>query len=158
MLIRAFIPADTEAVVQLWNDCGLTRPWNNPYKDIERKLAVQPEMFLIGTENGEIVASAMFGYEGHRGWVNYLAVHLAHQRKGHARELMRYGEAMLKERGCPKLNLQIRSDNVTVIDFYKRLGYANDDTLSLGKRLIPDLPAETTPAIDPSSTPGGIRP
>ena len=148
MQIRAFAIADTEAIVQLWNDCGLTRPWNNPYKDIERKLGVQPEMFLVGVDDGgKIIASVMFGYEGHRGWVNYLAVHPAHQRKGHARTLMQRGEAMLTERGCPKLNLQIRSGNNAVIAFYERLGYANDNTVSLGKRLIPDLPD------DPSKPP-----
>ena len=154
MQIRAFAIADTEAIVQLWNDCGLTRPWNNPYKDIERKLGVQPEMFLVGVDDGgKIIASVMFGYEGHRGWVNYLAVHPAHQRKGHARTLMQRGEAMLTERGCPKLSLQIRSGNDAVIAFYERLGYANDNTVSLGKRLIPDLPAElrqTTPPISQS--------
>ena len=152
MQIRAFAIADTEAIVQLWNDCGLTRPWNNPYKDIERKLSVQPEMFLVGVDDGrKIIASVMFGYEGHRGWVNYLAVHPAHQRKGHARTLMQRGEAMLTERGCPKLSLQIRSGNDAVIAFYERLGYANDHTVSLGKRLISDLPAQAAAATHPTS-------
>ena len=151
MQIRAFAIADTQAVVQLWNDCGLTRPWNNPYKDIERKLSVQPEMFLVGVDDGgEIIASVMFGYEGHRGWVNYLAVHPAHQRKGHARTLMQRGEAMLTERGCPKLSLQIRSGNDAVIAFYERIGYTNDHTVSLGKRLIPDLPAQAAAAPHPT--------
>ena len=152
MQIRAFAIADTEAIVQLWNDCGLTRPWNNPYKDIERKLGVQPEMFLVGVDDGgKIIASVMFGYEGHRGWVNYLAVHPAHQRKGPARTLKQRGEAMLTERGSPKLSLQIRSGNDAVIAFYERLGYANDHTVSLGKRLIPDLPAVDAPHTNTSS-------
>ena len=147
MQIRAFEEADTERVVQLWTDCGLTRPWNDPYKDIARKLTVQRELFFVGLVNDEIIASVMFGYEGHRAWVNYLAVHPDHQRKGYARQLMQLGEVLLTERGCPKLNLQIRSGNNAVIAFYERLGYANDNTVSLGKRLIPDLPN------DPSKSP-----
>ena len=74
MQIRPFQPADEAAVIALWEACKLTRPWNDPRKDIARKLAVQPELFLVGTVDGEIVATVMAGYEGHRGWVNYLAV------------------------------------------------------------------------------------
>lgn len=152
MTIRSFETADTEAVVRLWSACGLTRPWNDPYKDIERKRTVQPEMFLVGTgAKGAIIASAMFGYEGHRGWVNYLAVHPDHERRGHARALMQRGEAMLVERGCPKLNLQVRSGNDAVIAFYERLGYANDHTVSLGKRLIPDPPRQALPSTHSTS-------
>ena len=87
--IRAFAPADTEATVQLWQACGLTRPWNDPYQDIDRKLQVQPELFLVGTDaDGAVMASIMIGYEGHRGWINYLAVHPSLQRQGHARRLV----------------------------------------------------------------------
>lgn len=140
MLIRPFAPADTEAMVALWQACGLTRPWNDPYKDIERKLQVDPELFLVGTdETGAVMASAMVGYDGHRGWINYLAVHPARQRQGHARRLMEVAEQLLTERGCPKLNLQIRAGNEAVIAFYASLGYADDQTVSMGKRLIADL-------------------
>jgi ribosomal protein S18 acetylase RimI-like enzyme len=138
MQIRAFQPEDEAAVVALWQECELTRPWNDPHKDIARKLTVQPELFVVGIEGGELIASAMFGFEGHRGWVNYLAVSPAHQRRGHARTLMRWGEQALQARGCPKINLQIRSSNAAVIAFYKTLGYAADDVVSLGKRLISD--------------------
>ena len=138
--IRAFAPADTEATVQLWQACGLTRPWNDPYQDIDRKLQVQPELFLVGTDaDGAVMASIMIGYEGHRGWINYLAVHPSLQRQGHARRLVQLAEQMLTARGCPKLNLQVRAGNEAVLAFYERLGYADDRTLSLGKRLIPDL-------------------
>jgi ribosomal protein S18 acetylase RimI-like enzyme len=140
MLIRSFVPADTEATVQLWQACGLTRPWNDPHKDIERKLQVHPELFLVGTdEAGTVMASAMAGYDGHRGWINYLAVHPAHQRQGHASRLMEKAEQLLAERGCPKLNLQVRAGNDAAIAFYESLGYAHDQTVSLGKRLIADL-------------------
>ncbi|MGE8321084.1 MAG: GNAT family acetyltransferase [Comamonas sp.] len=139
MLIRPFAPADTEATVQLWQACGLTRPWNDPYRDIARKLQVHPELFLVGAdEAGSIMASAMVGYDGHRGWINYLAVHPAHQRQGHARRLMERAEQLLAARGCPKLNLQIRVGNEAVIAFYASLGYADDRTVSMGKRLLVD--------------------
>lgn len=137
--IRAFAPADTEATVQLWQACGLTRPWNDPYQDIDRKLQVQPEMFLVGTDaDGAVMASIMIGYEGHRGWINYLAVHPSLQRQGHARRLVQLAEQMLTARGCPKLNLQVRAGNDAVLGFYASLGYVHDHSVCLGKRLIAD--------------------
>lgn len=140
MQVRAFTPADTEAVVQLWQDCELTRPWNDPHKDIARKLSVSPDLFWLGCDaDGRIIASIMVGYDGHRGSINYLAVHPEHQRRGHARQLMQRAEQVLSELGCPKLNLQVRAGNEAVLAFYESLGYADDRTLSLGKRLIPDL-------------------
>ncbi len=140
MEIRVFALQDSEAVVQLWHDCGLYRPWNDPHKDIARKLSVSPELFWVGVdEQGEVMASIMVGYDGHRGWINYLAVHPKHQRQGHARQLMQRAEAELTALGCPKLNLQVRAGNEAVIAFYESLGYGDDQTVSLGKRLIPDL-------------------
>ncbi len=138
MQIRPFRMADEAAVIALWQACGLARPWNDPHKDIVRKLTAHPELLVVGEEDGELIASAMFGYEGHRGWVNYLAVSPARQRKGHASTLMRWGEEALKTRGCPKINLQIRSGNTDVIAFYNSLGYSDDQVIGLGKRLIPD--------------------
>jgi ribosomal protein S18 acetylase RimI-like enzyme len=138
MKIRAFEAADEAPVIALWQACGLTRAWNDPHKDIARKLTQQPELFLVAELNGSVVGSAMFGYEGHRGWVNYLAVLPQHQRHGLARVLMARGEAMLTAAGCPKLNLQIRSSNAGVIAFYKHIGYGQDDVVSMGKRLIAD--------------------
>jgi len=138
MLIRPFARRDEDATVALWRACGLTRPWNDPRKDIERKLAVQPHLFLVGEVNGEVVATVMAGYDGHRGWVNYLAVTPAQQRKGLGRALMQAAEAGLLAQGCPKLNIQVRSANAAALAFYRKLGYAQDETVSLGKRLIPD--------------------
>lgn len=138
MLIRPFKPHDESGVIALWQTCSLTRSWNNPSLDIARKLEVDPELFLVGEEDGLIIASAMFGYEGHRGWVNYLAVSPSHQRKGYATDLMRHGEQLLRAAGCPKLNLQVRSTNVSTMAFYESLGYKNDEVISLGKRLIAD--------------------
>jgi ribosomal protein S18 acetylase RimI-like enzyme len=136
--IRPFAPADEDAVIQLWRDCGLTRPWNNPKKDVARKLSEQPELFLVGILDGQIVASAMFGFDGHRGSVYYFAVSPQHRRRSFGRELMQAGEALLKERGCPKLNLLVRTSNREVLEFYERLGYSVDAVSSMGKRLIED--------------------
>jgi ribosomal protein S18 acetylase RimI-like enzyme len=138
MLIRAFEPSDEPRVVALWHECGLVRPWNDPHKDIRRKLTVQPGLFLVGTVAGQLVASVMAGYEGHRGWVNYLAVSPAHRRSGLATQLMSRAEVLLEALGCPKLNLQVRSSNAEVLAFYRKIGYAQDDVVGMGKRLIKD--------------------
>lgn len=138
VLIRPFKQQDESGVIALWHTCALTRSWNNPSLDIARKLEVDPELFLVGEEDGLIIASAMFGYEGHRGWVNYLAVDPSHQRKGYATQLMEHGEHLLRAVGCPKLNLQVRSTNASTLAFYESLGYKNDEVISLGKRLISD--------------------
>ncbi len=138
MKIRAFSIADEAAVIELWHRCDLVRPWNDPHKDIQRKLTTQPELFLVGEIAGQVVASVMAGYDGHRGWVNYLAVSPEHRNAGLGCALMRHVEAALEARGCPKLNLQVRATNDAVLEFYRRIGYAKDEVVSLGKRLIPD--------------------
>lgn len=138
MKIRQFAPPDETAVIALWQRCELTRPWNDPQKDIRRKLTVQPELFLVGELDGALVATVMAGYDGHRGWVNYLAVAPEHRKSGFGRSLMRHVEAQLEARGCPKLNLQVRTSNGAVLEFYRAIGYSVDDTISLGKRLIHD--------------------
>jgi len=138
MRIRAFQLADEAAVVALWERCGLTRTWNDPRKDIARKLAVQPELFLVAEADGAVVATVMAGYEGHRGWVNYLAVAPERRGQGLGRALMQRVEESLKDRGCPKLNVQVRTSNDEALQFYRRLGYAQDEAVALGKRLIPD--------------------
>ncbi|MGH9888879.1 MAG: GNAT family acetyltransferase [bacterium] len=139
-VIRTFAPADEAAVVALWRAAGLTRPWNDPHKDIARKQAVQPELFLVGELAGEIIATAMAGYDGHRGSVYYLAVSPAHQRGGHARAMMDEVERRLEQLGCPKLNLMVRRDNGVAIGFYERIGYDEQSVTTLGKRLIEDEP------------------
>ena len=136
--IRPFAVADTEPVVALWRAAGLVVPWNDPYVDIQRKLTVQPELFLVGESHGVLVATAMVGYDGHRGWVNYLAVDGSRRGEGLGGRLMAEAERLLAERGCAKLNLQVRSTNEGVIAFYRSLGYRVDEVTSLGKRLIPD--------------------
>jgi ribosomal protein S18 acetylase RimI-like enzyme len=141
-VIRPFGEGDTDAVIRLWQDCGLTRPWNDPRKDIARKLTTQPELFLVATDEdgnaGEVIATAMVGFDGHRGWISYLAVALDRRGEGHARALMAEAERLLVELGCPKLMLMVRAENTAVIDMYEHLGYALEPTRLLGKRLIPD--------------------
>jgi ribosomal protein S18 acetylase RimI-like enzyme len=136
--IREFRVDDTTAVIALWRACELVVPRNDPQQDIARKLAVDPELFLVGEVSGEIVASVMGGYEGHRGWINYLAVEPQHQGKAYGREIMKAVEVLLQDLGCPKINLQVRSSNEAVLRFYDSLGYRRDDVVGMGKRLIPD--------------------
>jgi ribosomal protein S18 acetylase RimI-like enzyme len=144
--IRAFRASDTDDVIALWTACDLVVLRNDPHKDIARKLAVNPELFLVGEIGGEtgletghkIVASGMGGYEGHRGWINYLAVDPLHQGKSYGRKIMEAVETLLQELGCPKINLQVRSSNEAVQQFYESLGYGRDDVVGMGKRLAPD--------------------
>jgi ribosomal protein S18 acetylase RimI-like enzyme len=136
--IRAFDERDTDAVVALWEACGLTRPWNDPRRDIGRKLTTQPDLFLVGTVGGGVIATAMIGFDGHRGWVYYLAVSVEHRGRGLARELMAEAERLLIALGCPKIMLMVRADNTDVVELYEHLGYAVETTKLLGKRLIPD--------------------
>ncbi len=132
--------SDEDAVVALWERCGLTRPWNDPRKDIRRKLRAQPDLFLVGVVDGEIAATVMVGYEGHRGWIQYLGVDPKRRRQGLGRAIMAEAERLLREAGCPKINLQVRTSNTGVIEFYERLGFMPDDVVSLGKRLEHDGP------------------
>jgi ribosomal protein S18 acetylase RimI-like enzyme len=138
MTIRAFEVPDTDAVVALWHACGLTRPWNDPHKDIERKLTTQPDLFLVAEDAGVVIGTAMIGFDGHRGWVHYLAVDSARRGEGHARTLMTEAERRLTELGCPKIMLMVRADNTAVVDLYEHLDYAVEQTIVMGKRLIPD--------------------
>ena len=136
--IRPYAAGDEADVIALWQACGLVRPWNSPQHDIARKLTTQAEMFLVATQDQTLVGSVMVGYDGHRGWVNYLAVNPAQQGLSIGRALMQEAERLLLERGCPKINLQVRASNTAVLDFYAHLGYTQDEVVSLGKRLIPD--------------------
>ncbi len=136
--IRQFAPNDTNRVIFIWEQCDLVRKWNNPNFDIQRKLNFQKELFFVGLLNDEIIATAMFGYDGHKGWLNYFAVLPNFQKRGFGKQLMTFGEMALIEKGCPKLNLQIRNDNSKAINFYQNVGYKEDAAVSFGKRLIED--------------------
>ncbi|MBC9927458.1 MULTISPECIES: GNAT family acetyltransferase [unclassified Leucobacter] len=141
MQIRQFQPADTDAVVALWHEAQLTRPWNDPARDIERKLAEQPELFLVAEDIADrtLIGSVMAGTDGHRGWLYYLAVAGVARRRGVATALIAEAERLLEARGCPKVMLMVRRDNTEVTAMYEGLGYDEDEVLVLGKRLISDL-------------------
>ena len=138
MLIRPYRTDDEESLVSLWQVCELTVPWNNPHKDIARKLQVQPELFLVGILDSRLIATVMGGYDGHRGWINYLAVHPDFQGNGYGQGIMNSVETALREMGCPKINLQIRTGNDKIGSFYQKLGFTNDHVVSMGKRLEAD--------------------
>lgn len=135
---RDFTSDDTEAVVALWHECGLIRPWNDPHKDIARKMTDRNGAFWVVADGTALIASVMIGYDGHRGSINYLAVTPAAQEQGLGGELMRRAEMYLIDLGCPKVSFCVRKDNLPVLSFYDRLGYEIDDVHFLGKRLIPD--------------------
>ncbi len=139
--IRSFELPDQNAVIELWDSCGLLRPWNDPELDILRKQSVGADLFLVGELDGGIVAAVMGGYDGHRGWMNYLAVCPSQQRRGYAQQLVKALEKRLISIGCPKLNLQVRVDNDQVMQFYKKIGFKDDNVVSFGKRLISDTAA-----------------
>lgn len=102
---------DVDEVVQLWQRCDLLRSWNDPYRDIELARRTPTSSILVGKENGRIIASAVVGFEGHRGWVYYVSVHPDVQRQGFGRAIMLAAETWLRQRGAPKIHLQVRLSN-----------------------------------------------
>jgi ribosomal protein S18 acetylase RimI-like enzyme len=142
LVVRPFEPTDRVALTELWRRCELTRQWNDPDRDIDRKLARDGELLLVGLVDDEVVASVMAGYDGHRGWVNYLAVDPRARGAGHGAAMMNAAEARLRALGCPKINLQIRTSNLDAVRFYESIGYSVDDVVSMGRRLIDDITDE----------------
>lgn len=130
--IRAYQTTDENAVLALWTICGLVPPGSDPLADIHRKLTVQPELFLVGTLDSAVIASGLAGYDGHRGYLYYLAVSPEHQRRGYGRAVVSHIQGLLRQRGCPKLNLFVRSDNRSAFAFYERLGFTHNDLISMG--------------------------
>lgn len=135
LTIRPYVPEDQEAVIALWEACHLVVPQNDPIADIQNKMQFQPELFLVAIAEDRLVGTVMAGYEGHRGWINYLAVAPVQRRRGVARTMMATAEKKLRDLDCPKINLQVRRTNTAVIDFYQAIGFNEDDVVSLGKRL-----------------------
>jgi ribosomal protein S18 acetylase RimI-like enzyme len=127
--------ADIDAIVALWTACGLTRPWNDPRGDIALARSGENADVLIGRDAGKIAAAVMVGHDGHRGWVYYLAVDPAAQRRGHGRAMMRAAEQWLAQRGIAKVMLMTRPDNESVRAFYAALGYFDQPRRVLAKWL-----------------------
>ena len=138
LAIRTYRDNDEAAVIELWQQCGLVVPWNNPHRDIARKCADSPQLFFVGVIADELVATCMAGYDGHRGWIYYLAVAEAQRRQGIAARMVRHAETELRRLGCPKLDLMVRNTNAGVISFYRSIGYGEDPVVVLSKRLIED--------------------
>ncbi len=146
MEIRPYREEDEAAVAALWREIFPDAPAHNrPEADIWRKLAVQRELFLVATVDAKLIGSAMAGYDGHRGWLYYLAVHPAHRRSGIGQALMTRVETDLAAIGCPKLNLQVRAGNIGAVAFYRRLGFDIEERVSMGKRLAILSVEESTP-------------
>ena len=135
MEIRPYKDSDEAAVAALWREAFGAPAHNVPAEDIRRKLAVQRELFFVAAEGGEVVGTAMAGYDGHRGWVYYVAVKPSRRRRSVGAALMARAEDELRARGCPKLNLQVRAGNREAVAFYEALGYVVEDRVSMAKRL-----------------------
>ena len=133
--IRSYQAADESAVIDLWHRCNLVVPQNDPKKDIKMKLKVQPELFFVGVISSRIVSTVMSGYDGHRGWLYYLAVDPDFQQNGIGRRMVEKAEKELRKLGCRKINLQVRNSNKSMIAFYEHIGFGNDDVLGMGKKL-----------------------
>ncbi|MCI4659357.1 GNAT family acetyltransferase [Cryobacterium zhongshanensis] len=127
MRISNLTPEDSEGASALWDQAGLTRPWNPPEADLLRALAGETSTVLGLFDGGTLVGTVMVGHDGHRGWVYYLAVAESHRGTGLGRRLMLAAEDWLRERGVVKLQLMVRSANAGVLDFYDRLGYEDAD-------------------------------
>lgn len=136
MQIRSFRESDRTAVIALWHDCGLTRPWNDPDADIDRAIANATSDILVAEHEGRLSGSVMCGYDGHRGWVYYLAVAEAARKTGSGRLLMTAAEDWLRARGCPKIELMVRDTNDGVIRFYEALDYEHQPVKVLARWLI----------------------
>lgn len=134
--IRPFEETDEPAVVALWTAVfNYPAPHNEPSLAMRRKLAVQRELFLVAVENNQVVGTVMGGYDGHRGWIYSLAVSPDHRRRGIGTALMRHIEHALRERDCPKINLQVLAANAGTVAFYQKLGYRVEERVSMGKVL-----------------------
>jgi ribosomal protein S18 acetylase RimI-like enzyme len=133
--IRHFAISDTDAVVALWVTAGVARPWLDLHAEIAEKLARDPGLFLVATDDDRVVGAVMGAYDGRRGWAYHLAVEPGRQRTGIGRAVMNALEAELRALGVKKLNIQVRADNAQAVGFYERLGYVDEHLTSLGKWL-----------------------
>jgi ribosomal protein S18 acetylase RimI-like enzyme len=134
VIVGELAAGEIEAAVALWEACGLTRPWNDPRTDIRRALAGATSTILVGRIDGRLVATAMVGADGHRGWVYYLGVASDFRRQGLGEAMMRAAERWAVEQGMPKLQLMVRADNAAAVGFYRAIGYEIEDRQILSRR------------------------
>ena len=135
LAIQPITDKDVEQVIQQWHLCGLTRPWNDPLKDIIFARQNTNSEILLGWKGITLAATAMVGHDGHRGYAYYVSVHPDFQNMGYGQAIMEAAEHWLQEKGVWKINLLVREDNLDVIQFYERLGYTAGKTVQLGKAL-----------------------
>ena len=135
MLIAPLELTDIPALVALWEACGLTRPWNDPERDARFALDGATSTILGLSDGVALIGSVMAGFDGHRGWVYYLAVAPDRRREGLGRRLMEAAEAWLRERGAPKLQLMVRAGNAEALGFYEALGLERQEVVTLGRFL-----------------------
>ena len=137
LVLRSLVDSDVDQVLALWERVGLTRPWNDPRADIARARAVWPDLLLVADDDG-VVGTVMAGYDGHRGWLYYLATDPSRRGEGIGSALVSEAERRLAELGCPKVQLMVRADNTPVLAFYDERGYETSDVRVSGRRLISD--------------------
>jgi ribosomal protein S18 acetylase RimI-like enzyme len=136
LTIRLYEESDEAGVICLWREVFRNNPpWNEPKADIQRKLDCQRELFLVGELEGQVIATVMAGFDGHRGWVHLVAVSPGCQQRGIGRAMMKEAENRLQQIGCTTINLQVRASNQAVVSFYEKLGYAVEERISMSKRL-----------------------
>ena len=127
--------ADIPEVIALWQACGLTRPWNDPASDIALARRGLNSTILIGRDRGAIVATAMVGHDGHRGWVYYVATDPERRSRGYGRVIMNAAENWLRAAGLAKVQLMVRRENAKAGAFYQSIGYAEAQTVVFAKWL-----------------------
>jgi ribosomal protein S18 acetylase RimI-like enzyme len=135
LAIADIADADVAAVIALWQACGLTWPWNDPAADIALARRGPHSTVLIGRDRDAIVATAMVGHDGHRGWVYYVATDPDRRAKGYGRAIMNAAEDWLRATGIAKLQLMVRRDNAKAGAFYQSIGYAEAQTIVFAKWL-----------------------
>ena len=135
LAIADIADADVAAVIALWQACGLTRPWNDPAADIALARRGPHSTVLIGRDRDAIVATAMVGHDGHRGWVYYVATDPERRGKGFGRTIMNAAEDWVRATGIAKLQLMVRRDNARAGAFYQSIGYAEAQTIVFAKWL-----------------------
>lgn len=149
VVTRRFQSCDAEALIALWQEVlPSSQPWNEPRRVLCRKMNRRDDLVFVAERDEKIVGALIAGYDGIRGWIYSLAVSPEQRRSGIGRKLMDAAESVLAERGCPKVNLQVRSTNLKVLEFYRQCGYEVEDRASLGKRLLD----ESSSPADPVAT------